>query len=239
SAAGSASRTCKNPALARASANRSPIARPAVSAAAFKAAMRGPPAPATARTNGRSGSTGLLDGCFACAASARTIGQRGSQTETMRDMIVLHYPFARPAVAATLELQVPARLRDEAEAVARGFRGANAPARRRGAAPSPPSPACGGGKGEGYGTQQKQRHPSVGGGEMQPLAQSQIERVDDAHDGGRRRRPHRLLHGPQGFLALRGLDQDQARRIETERVEAMAMQPAVRAIGAQGMGRHD
>jgi hypothetical protein len=74
---------------------------------------------------------------------------------------------------------------------------------------------------------------------MQPLAHFQIERVDDAHDGGRRRRPHRLLQGPQGFLALRGLDQDQARRIETERVEAMAMQPAVRAIGTQPIGGRD
>ena len=42
---------------------------------------------------------------------------------------------------------------------------------------------------------------------MQPLAQFQIERVDDAHDRGRRRRPHRFLYGPQGFLAMRGLDQ--------------------------------
>jgi hypothetical protein len=74
---------------------------------------------------------------------------------------------------------------------------------------------------------------------MQPLAQFQIERVDDAHDGGRRRRPHRFLHGPQGFLAMRGLDQDQAGRIETEPIEAMAVQPAVRAVGAQAMGRRD
>ena len=43
SAAGSASRTCRNPLLARASASRSPVARPTASAAAFKAAMRGPP----------------------------------------------------------------------------------------------------------------------------------------------------------------------------------------------------
>ena len=128
---------------------------------------------------------------------------------------------------------MPARLRDEAEAVARGWRGADAPARRRRAAPSPPSPACGGGKGGGRRPQQKQRQAGVGGGEMQPLAQFQIERVDDADDGGRRRRPHRFLHGPQGFLAVRGLDQDQAGRIETERVEAMTMQPAVQAVWAQ------
>ena len=74
---------------------------------------------------------------------------------------------------------------------------------------------------------------------MQPLAQFQIERVDDAGDGGRRRRPHRLLHGPQGFLAVRGLDQNEAGRIETERVEAMTMQPAVRAVWAQPIGGRD
>ena len=74
---------------------------------------------------------------------------------------------------------------------------------------------------------------------MQPLAQFQIERVDDADDGGRRRRPHRLLHGPQSFLAVRGLDQDQAGRIETKRVEAMTMQPAVRAVWAQPIGGRD
>src|SRR5258708_21252616 len=101
--------------------------------------MRGPPAATITRTNGQSGSTCLLDGFFACAESARKIGQRGSQTETMRDMIVLHYPLARPSVATALELQMPARPRDEAETVARGFRGADAPARRRRAAPSPPS----------------------------------------------------------------------------------------------------
>ena len=74
---------------------------------------------------------------------------------------------------------------------------------------------------------------------MQPLAQFQIERVDDADDGGRRRRSHRLLHGPQGFLAVCGLDQDQAGRIEPKRVEAMTMQPAVRAVGAQPISGRD
>jgi hypothetical protein len=123
---------------------------------------------------------------------------------------------------------MPARLRDEAEAVARGFRGADAPARRRRARFQ-----------RRRGPQQKKRKTGIGGGEMQPLAQFQIERVDDAGDGGRRRRPHRLLHGPQGFLAMRGLDQNEAGRIETERVEAMAMQPAVRAVWAQAISRCD
>jgi hypothetical protein len=123
---------------------------------------------------------------------------------------------------------MPARLRDEAEAVARGFRRADAPARRRGAR----FQRC-------CRSQQKQRQTRIGGGEMQPLAQFQIEHVDDADDGGRRRRPHCFLHGPQSFLAVRGLDQDQAGRIEAERVEAMAVQPAMRAVGAQPVGRRD
>src|SRR6202050_5758899 len=145
-------RTCKNPAFARASAKGSPCVRPAASAASFKAAMRGPPAPATTRTNGRSGAIGscaVFFVAFACAASTRRIGQRGSQTETMRDMIVLHHPFARPSVATAFKFQVPSGAGDEAGAVARGLGGADAPAGRRCAAPSPPSPALGGGGGGG------------------------------------------------------------------------------------------
>ena len=123
---------------------------------------------------------------------------------------------------------MPARLRDEAETVARGLRGADAPARRRGARfQRRPRP------------QQKKRKAGIGGGEMQPLAQFQIEGIDDAGDGGRRRRSHRLLHGPQGFLAVRGLDQNEAARIEPERVEAMPMQPAGGAVGTQPIGRRE
>jgi hypothetical protein len=71
---------------------------------------------------------------------------------------------------------------------------------------------------------------------MQPLAQFQIELVDHADDGGRRSRAQRLLDRPQGFSAVRRLDQDQARRIEAEVLEAMAMKPAV---WAKPEGRHD
>ena len=38
---------------------------------------------------------------------------------------------------------------------------------------------------------------------------------------------------------MRGLDKDQPGRIETERVEAMPVQPAMRAIGAQPIGGRD
>ena len=112
---------------------------------------------------------------FACAASTRRIGQRGSQTETMRDMIVLHHPFARPSVATAFKSQVPSGAGDEAEAVARGLGGADAPAcRRRARFQILRRP------------QQEERQAAIGGGKMQPLAGFQIELVDDAGDGGRR-----------------------------------------------------
>ena len=120
--------------------------------------MRGPPEPATASTNGASGSTGLSERFLACAARNRKIGQRGSQTETMRDMIVLHHPFPGASVAAALEREPPARARDQAEAVARGGRRADPPARRRGASPLPPPPHAGEGR-EGAGRSSKSGSP--------------------------------------------------------------------------------
>src|SRR5262245_38942997 len=94
--------------------------------------MRGPPAASTVRTNGCCGSElRRLPGLRACAASKRWIGQRGSQTETMRDMVVLHYPFPRSSVADALKPQLPAPACDQAETVAGGVGGSDAPARRR------------------------------------------------------------------------------------------------------------
>ena len=55
----------------------------------------------------------------------------------------------------------------------------------------------------------------------------------------------RLLDGPQRFLAMGGLDQDQTGRIEAERIEAMAIKPAIKvtmratAISTEAMGRGD
>ena len=46
----------------------------------------------------------------------------------------------------------------------------------------------------------------------------------------------RLGQRPQAFLVVRGLDQDHAARIETERVEAMSGKPAVSGMS---VGRHD
>jgi hypothetical protein len=71
---------------------------------------------------------------------------------------------------------------------------------------------------------------------MQPLAQFQIELVDEAGDGGRRARSHRLLQSPQRLVAMRRLDQDHAARIEPERAQPMTVQPAVMG---QPIGRQD
>src|SRR5262245_56509602 len=118
--------------------------------------MRGPPAASTMRTNGRSGSTGADAGVDDCAARKRRIGQRGSQTEMMRGMIELHYPLTWSSVAATLELDLPAPARDEAEAVARGFLGGDAPARHRDT-------------GHAGRAQQQQQAAGFSGRDMQPL----------------------------------------------------------------------
>jgi hypothetical protein len=120
---------------------------------------------------------------------------------------------------------MPARAREEAEAVACGRGGSDAPARGRRARFQ-----------ELRLPQEEQRQACLHGGEMQPLAQFQIELVDHAGDGGRRTRTQRLFHGPEGFVAVPGLGQDQTTRIEAETIAAMAMRTA---IFAQSIGRHD
>jgi hypothetical protein len=111
---------------------------------------------------------------------------------------------------------MPARADEEAEAVARGLGGADAPARRRRTRFQIVR-----------GPQQKERQAAIDGCEMQPLTEFQVELVDDADDCGRRARPQRLLDRPQGIVAARGFDQDQALRIEPERGEPMAVKPAM------------
>jgi hypothetical protein len=120
---------------------------------------------------------------------------------------------------------MPSRARDEAEAVARGFRRADAPARRgRARFQILRRP------------QQKERQTAIGGGKLQPLAGFQIKLVDDAGDGGRRARVQRLLDRPQGFSAVRRLHQNEARRIEAERAQPVAIKAAV---GAEPIGGQD
>jgi hypothetical protein len=136
----------------------------------------------------------------------------------MRDMIVLHYPFARPSVASPFKPQVPSRARKKAEAVARGKRGADAPARRRGTRFQIARRSY-----------EQERQTGIGGGKMQPLTGFQIELVDAAGDGGRRARPQRLLDRPQRVVAVRGFHQDQAGRIETERAQTMTIRAAAMA----------
>jgi len=64
---------------------------------------------------------------------------------------------------------------------------------------------------------------------MQFLAGLQIELVDHPGDRLRRCRTQRLGNRPQCFFAVRRLDQDQARRIEAESVEAVPGKTAMLA----------
>jgi len=87
---------------------------------------------------------------------------------------------------------------------------------------------------------------------MQLLAGLQIELVDHPGDGNRRRRTQGLGHRPQRVFAVRRLDQDQAGRIEAERVETVSGKTAMVALpigrqnedkwgrgGNMGKERHD
>jgi hypothetical protein len=62
---------------------------------------------------------------------------------------------------------------------------------------------------------------------MQPLACFQIELIDEARHGGRRARAQRFLDRPQSVFAVCCLDQNKARRIETERAQPMSGKPAI------------
>src|SRR5262245_52070544 len=173
--------------------------------------MRGPPAASTMRTNGRSGSTSADAGVDVrdWAARKRRIGQRGSQTETMRGMIELHYPLARSAVAAALEPHLPAPARHETEAVECGGCGGDVPARHCDARHARRS-------------QQQQQAFRGSGGEVQSLTCSEIELPDHARNGRRCSRVERLFHGPERLRGVLRLDQNHASGIKPEAVEAMA-----------------
>ena len=65
---------------------------------------------------------------------------------------------------------------------------------------------------------------------MQPLTRFEIELVDHGGDRLGGAGTQRLLDRPQCFPAMRGLDQDQPGRIETQRGEAVAGQTAMLAV---------
>ena len=71
---------------------------------------------------------------------------------------------------------------------------------------------------------------------MQLLTGFEVEPVDHPDDGVRRARTQRFRQGPERFFAMRRLDQNEAARIETKAVEAVAKKPAVLA---SAVGRHD
>jgi hypothetical protein len=122
-------------------------------------------------------------------------------------------------------MQMPSWACVKTEAVARGFRSADAPARCRGACFQ-----------RSRRTKQQQRQAGVDRGEMQLLAGFQIEPVDHADDGGRCSRTQSFGHRPQALFAVRGFDQNQPLWIETEIMEAVPMQAAVLP---DPIGQHD
>ena len=92
---------------------------------------------------------------------------------------------------------MPSWARVKPEAVARGFRGADAPARCRRA-----------GFERLRRPDEKERQSGVAGGELQLLAGLQVEPVDHSGDRVRGSRTQRLRHGPQRVFTVRGFDQD-------------------------------
>lgn len=61
---------------------------------------------------------------------------------------------------------------------------------------------------------------------MQPLAGSEIEFFDRPGDGRGHGGTQGFFHHPQRLLLVPGFDQDQARGVEAEAIEAMPMRPA-------------
>ncbi len=119
---------------------------------------------------------GLWDSLWDRRASSlrkRRIGQRGSQTETMRGMVELQDPFAGAAVAAALERDAPSPAGGEAEAVAGGFGRGDAP-----------SCGCGGGVLRSRRSQQQERAARLAGRDLQALACFEIQLdAEGARDG--------------------------------------------------------
>src|SRR5207302_10780184 len=133
--------------------------------------------------------------------------------------IELHYPLTWSSVAAALELELPAPAREEAEAVARGSLGGDAPARHR--------DACHAGR-----AQQQKEAAGFSGRDMQPLAGSEIELSDHARDGGRYARAQRLFHRPERLRGVGGRDQNHAGGIKTKAAESVAIGAAERREAA-------
>ena len=87
--------------------------------------------------------------------------------------------------------------------------------------------------------QQQQRQAAIAGRELQFLAGLEIEPVDHPRDGCRCARVQRFRHGPESFLALRRLDQNEARGVKSEAVEAMAKKTAAVTAGLASLDWHD
>jgi hypothetical protein len=81
---------------------------------------------------------------------------------------------------------------------------------------------------------------------MQLLTGLEIEPFDRARDRRRRTRAQGFLHRPEGLFLIRRVDQDHARRIDTETIEAVSMRAGEgrhlvdwQSSHTHAMGRHD
>ena len=123
---------------------------------------------------------------------------------------------------------MPAGVRVKPEAVARGWCGADAPARGRRAG----FERC-------RRPDEKKRPAAIAGGELQLLAQFQLEPVDHAGDRKRCRRTQCFGKCPQRVFAVRRLDQDEVRRIKAEAVQPVSGQPAMAAPAIGGKNKDE
>lgn len=91
------------------------------------------------------------------------------------------------------------------------------------------APAClGRARDQGFRRPEQQQRPArLARGKAEALAFLEIERLrDEAHDDPCRARAQGLFERPEGFRILARFHENEASRIETERLEAMAMEPA-------------
>ena len=147
----------------------------------------------------------------------RRIGQRGSQTETMRDMIVLHYPFARRVRCGSV--RACSRHRARVIMPKRSRAAGAVPTRQRVAAALASRVSAGRSRNSGT--------PAIVAASCSRWLnfRSSLSMMPATAAGARECSASSM--SPQRFLAMRRLHQDQTARIETERIEAMTVRPAV------------
>src|SRR5262245_13969165 len=151
-----------------------------------------------------------------CAVRKRRIGQRGSQTETMRRMKPLQHKLTSRAIAATFELHLPAPGSESTRGLAMTRCCRNAPA------------GLGRARDCRFGRPEQQKRPArLARGKAQALAFLEIEGLrDEACDGRSSTRAQTLFERPEGICLLACLDQCDAAGVEADCLKAMAIKLA-------------